>query len=126
MTVEEKQKKLAEHCLTLSNKGCLEGECPLAHVYGSCYGNFDTIERNYEIVFGKEPDEVKNPYWSRICKLAENQRNKGVKEYGRGLEADTAEIDVRLNRIEEELIDALMYIEHLRDAVHEKEGCKGD
>lgn len=58
-----------------------------------------------------------NPYWERISALAAKQRNKGIEEYGRGIEEDTADINVRLDRIEEELIDALMYIEHLRDCL---------
>lgn len=58
-----------------------------------------------------------NPYWDRITAVATRQREKGIQEYGRGIEADTADINVRLNRIEEELIDALMYIEHLRDGI---------
>ena len=58
-----------------------------------------------------------NPYWDRITALAERQREKGIKEYGRGVEDDTASINIRLDRIEEELIDALMYIEHLRDGI---------
>lgn len=57
----------------------------------------------------------RNPYWERITEKAAKQRAKGIKEYGRGIEDDTAEIETRLDRIEEELIDALMYIEHLRD-----------
>ena len=56
-----------------------------------------------------------NTYWKRISEKAEGQREKGLKEYGRGIENDTAGIETRLDRIEEELIDALMYIEHLRD-----------
>ena len=58
-----------------------------------------------------------NPYWDRITALAERQREKGIKEYGQGVEDDTASINIRLDRIEEELIDALMYIEHLRDGI---------
>lgn len=60
---------------------------------------------------------MKNPYWDRITAVAERQRSKGLKEYGKGVEDDTADINVRLDRIEEELIDALMYLEHLRDGI---------
>lgn len=62
---------------------------------------------------------MNNPYWERITVLANRQRSKGLKEYGRGVEDDTADINVRLDRIEEELIDALMYLEHLRDGIKE-------
>jgi hypothetical protein len=63
-------------------------------------------------------DPVNNPYWDRITAIANRQRAKGVKEYGRGVEDDTADINVRLDRIEEELIDTLMYLEHLRDGIN--------
>lgn len=64
-----------------------------------------------------ENDSVKNPYWDRITVIANRQRSKGISEYGRGIEDDTVDINVRLDRIEEELIDALMYLEHLRDGI---------
>lgn len=60
---------------------------------------------------------MNNPLWDRINAKAEAQRAKGIAEYGKGLEDDTADINTRLDRIEEELIDALMYIEHLRGVV---------
>lgn len=60
---------------------------------------------------------VENPYWDRITLIANRQRSKGITEYGKGIEDDTADINVRLERIEEELIDALMYIEHLKDGI---------
>lgn len=62
---------------------------------------------------------MSNPYWDRITAVATRQREKGIREYGRGIEDDTADINVRLDRIEEELIDALMYIEHFRDSISE-------
>ena len=62
---------------------------------------------------------MNTPYWERITVLANCQRSKGLKEYGRGVEDDTADINVRLDRIEEELIDTLMYLEHLRDGIKE-------
>lgn len=58
-----------------------------------------------------------NPYWERITDIANRQREKGISEYGKGLECDSADIMIRLDRIEEELIDALMYLEHLRDGI---------
>lgn len=64
---------------------------------------------------------MNNPYWDNITALADRQREKGIKTYGRGLEDDTAGIIIRLERIEEELIDALMYIEHLKDGMKESE-----
>ena len=63
-----------------------------------------------------------NPYWERITATAERQREKGLREYGQGLEAHPADIVTRLNYLEEELIDALMYCEWIK----EKLGGKAD
>lgn len=57
-----------------------------------------------------------NPYWDNICKLADKQRQKGIDTYGQGLEANTKpNFEERIEYIEEELIDALMYLEWLKD-----------
>lgn len=64
-------------------------------------------------------DSINNPLWERINEKARKQREKGIKEYGRGLEDDAAGINTRLDRIEEEMIDALMYIEHLRGVLND-------
>lgn len=55
-----------------------------------------------------------DPFWVKLTEIAQNQREKGLKEYGKGIEEDTADELTRLQRIEEELIDALYYIEHLK------------
>lgn len=52
--------------------------------------------------------------------MAEKQRAKGMETYGQGLEDNQMKIIERLEYLEEELIDGLMYIEHI------KEGLKGD
>lgn len=57
---------------------------------------------------------MNNPYWEKICTLAEKQRAKGLRTYGKGLEDNPLSIEERLTYLEEELIDALMYIEHIR------------
>lgn len=56
----------------------------------------------------------KNPYWERICRLSERQRAKGMKTYGKGLEDNPLSITERITYLEEELIDALMYMEHIK------------
>lgn len=56
-----------------------------------------------------------DPYWSRITEMAQKQRSKGLEEYGKGIEEDAADVLTRLTRIQEELIDSLYYIEHLKD-----------
>lgn len=61
-----------------------------------------------------------NPYWDRITRLAEKQREKGLETYGQGLEDNQSHVFDRLNHIEEELIDALMYLEWLREGLNGK------
>jgi hypothetical protein len=56
-----------------------------------------------------------NPYWERICGMAEKQRAKGMKTYGQGLEDNPMKIIKRLEYLEEELIDGLYYIEHVKE-----------
>ena len=56
-----------------------------------------------------------NPYWQNIDAIASAQRKKGLKTYGQGLEKNPADIITRLTAIEEELVDALMYIEWAKD-----------
>lgn len=63
-----------------------------------------------------------NPYWERITATAERQREKGMAEYGQGLEENPADMVTRLTYLEEELIDALMYCEWIK----EKLGGKAD
>ena len=52
-----------------------------------------------------------SPYWENIEAIADRQRQKGIETYGQGLEANQADIMTRLAYLEEELVDALMYIE---------------
>lgn len=61
-----------------------------------------------------------NPYWERITEIAERQREKGIAEYGQGLEHNAKDAVTRITYLEEELVDGLMYCEWLKDAL-----CKG-
>ena len=64
-----------------------------------------------------EPKE-KNPYWERITQISNAQREKGIAEYGQGLEDfQTPDPVERIQYIEEELIDALMYLEWLKEGL---------
>ena len=63
-----------------------------------------------------------NPYWQNIQDIADRQRQKGIDTYGQGLEENQADMVTRLTYLEEELIDALMYIEWIK----EKLGGKAD
>ena len=61
---------------------------------------------------------MNNPYWERITELAEKQRAKGMSKYGYGLEVNTADILERINHLQEELIDGLMYCEWIKEKIN--------
>lgn len=64
---------------------------------------------------------VKANYRDNIIAMIDRQRGKGLSKYGEVLEDNvTLTVDQRLEHIQEELIDALMYVEHLRSAVLDK------
>lgn len=65
-----------------------------------------------------------NPYWEKINAIAERQRAKGMNTYGQGLEMNTADIVTRLEYLQEELIDALMYCEWIKDHLRRAEDGK--
>ena len=113
MTYEEKVQALSQYCAEHKCGSCkLYGKIPLTKpcVVG------ENVERNFEIVFGAEPEEVsdENPYWKAIEALAEKQRAKGIDKYGQGLEMNPMGIIDRLAYLEEELVDGLFYIEHIK------------
>lgn len=56
-----------------------------------------------------------NPYWERICAIAERQRAKGMSTYGKGIECNPKDIVERIEYLEEELVDGLMYCEWIKD-----------
>ena len=59
--------------------------------------------------------EKNNPYWERICEIADKQRDKGMETYGQGLEMNPADMIERIEHLQEELIDGLMYCEWIKD-----------
>jgi hypothetical protein len=60
---------------------------------------------------------AQNPYWDRITALADKQRKKGIDTYGQGIESNPEDVLTRIRYIEEELIDALMYLEWLKEGL---------
>ena len=57
-----------------------------------------------------------NQYWGNITEIFEKQKEKGVKKYGQVLEENTSmTIEERIVYAQEELIDGLMYLEHLKN-----------
>lgn len=59
-------------------------------------------------------------YWERICAINNRQTAKGQQKYGQRLEDNTTlTTEQRIEHAEEELIDALKYLEHLKEVVHD-------
>lgn len=63
----------------------------------------------------KEQEESYNPYWENVCEIAKKQRKKGFETYGQRLEDNHWDIVKRLEYLEEELVDSLMYLEWVKD-----------
>ena len=62
-----------------------------------------------------------NHYWRRIEAISARQRAKGMETYGMGLERNLAGLISRIEHLEEELIDGLMYCEWMKDGIRELE-----
>lgn len=59
-------------------------------------------------------------YWDGVTQIAKKQEEKGLKEYGMTLDENKElSMVVRLEMLEEELVDALNYIEHIKAKMYE-------
>lgn len=113
-----------------------ECTCPTCRYFGDEYDDTECVgckykmcstDRGYDtapIKWTPAPSE-ENPvarpyYWAEVCKIQKRQTEKGVKKYGRRLE-DNHDLTMieRLEYLEEELIDGLMYIEHIKASFRE-------
>ena len=122
MTIEEKRRALMRYC---GESGSCEDCKAVTDGYGRCWtGSDEHMLANYDRVFSSLSDE--NPYWERICELANRQRSKGISKYGKGLEDNPAAMSARITHLQEELIDGLMYCEWIKDKLMELEGEKHD
>lgn len=91
---------------------------------GICYDYNNDVCHCCDFCDGTEGYEIEdqdNPYWQRITALADKQRAKGMSKYGVGLEDNTANATERVRHIQEELIDALMYLTWLEESLKEGE-----
>ena len=94
-----------------------------------CNDNRDTACMDCEFLSGTGGYFIElgeNPYWERICELANYQRSKGIGKYGKGLEDNPAAMIARITHLQEELIDGLMYCEWIKDKLMELEGEEHD
>ena len=56
-----------------------------------------------------------NSYRRNIIAKIDKQIAKGVNKYGQKLEKNDISMKEKLNHLEEELVDALFYIQHLKE-----------
>ena len=119
MTIEEKRKEIKKFCNSKENCTFMEKiPCPLYHCSHCASGDDASVLKNYDTLLKAGLiSKPTNPYWERICKLQDKQREKGIKTYGQGLEDNHEPVMKRIQHIEEELVDALMYLEWLKDAL---------
>lgn len=67
-----------------------------------------------EVEIDKETP-VRSDYWANVCEIQKKQTKKGLEKYGQRLEDNVSLSPIeRLEYLEEELIDGLMYIEHIK------------
>lgn len=123
MTIEEKRAALERYCA--EHTYCDECKCLYSDENGCFSGSDEHMLENYDRVFG-DKNQSNNPYWERICGLSEKQRAKGLETYGKGLESNPAAMQKRIEHLQEELIDALMYCEWMKDKLTEMEGDAHD
>jgi hypothetical protein len=123
----EEENKTCDNCV---NKGssacgnCLSGIGLIEPTYWGPLETADTskidensvtksilINKEYKSLIGQS----KHSYWDNICKMQQRQTDKGIKHYGQVLE-DNLKMDMktRLEYLQEEMIDGLMYIEHIK------------
>jgi len=76
------------------------------------------VEPEKEEKAGEIKDAEKHPYRTAVEKLLDRQEEKGISKYGVTLDKNvTLTGTQRIEHLEEELIDALMYCEHLKAGI---------
>ena len=122
MTREEKAAKIRAFCDARDITGERCDGCPLCDfTERGCFEEIAEdwiIDRNYRVLFSDSDSEDRPDYWREICKIQARQTEKGLAKYGQRLE-DNENLGIieRLEYLEEELIDGLMYIEHIKAAL---------
>ena len=61
-------------------------------------------------------------YWYNICKIQQKQTAKGIEKYGDILENNPTNLDIieRIEMMQEEMVDMLLYAEHIKTYLKEK------
>lgn len=129
MNVKEKREELVEFCHQQDSCGECELKSPVCRCgkgvhfkskdrYDGEY-NMTDEEINYAYNIAILKEKFENPYWNNITEIAKKQRAKGIETYGKGLEANDKPTVERITYIEEELVDALMYLEWLKEKIED-------
>lgn len=84
-------------------------------------GHLAHFINDWKAQMGREVDKIvaaDEVYWNRITEIYESQREKGIKEYGQPIEENNLlSLRTRMDMLEEELVDGLVYIEHLKEGL---------
>jgi len=60
-------------------------------------------------------------YWDNVTAIYKKQTEKGVSQYGQTLEENQAlDIEERITMAQEEMVDMLVYLEHIKAWIKEK------
>jgi len=129
--INEKECRKAYEIITgtVEHDGCIgckynnkePDELPCSHCRGTIIPVNPLYSKCADFYEPEEPKEPENPYWEKICKIADKQRSKGINKYGKGLEYNPADAIARINHLQEELIDGLMYCEWIKEKLTEGE-----
>ena len=65
--------------------------------------------------------EFRDPIIKQVVEKFVNRSNVGFEKYGVTLQDDKSDLDTWLNHLQEELMDAVNYIEKLRTSMKEQE-----
>ena len=89
----------------------------------ACFGEEITYDETYKMknywLRRNEPLTFAQKYWKRVCEMQKAQTDKGIKKYGQILEQNTKLTPIeRVTYLQEELVDALMYCEHLKELIN--------
>lgn len=90
--------------------------CPKGYGYRvKCDDNDMTCVKCWDREMPGTEAEEENPYITRVSALIRKQYDKGVSKYGEPLSSNTTlSTDQRIEHLQEELVDALMYSVHLQ------------
>jgi len=122
MSKKEKIDKLYNYCYSVNCDNCpLKNEkWDHKHSDTKCLIFVEASESEMDRALALFEPKQKPDYWSNICEMQKRQTEKGIKTYGQTLE-DNQDMNIiqRLEYLEEELIDGLMYIEHIKDKLYQ-------